>query len=214
MACWLPVSRWWPLSVQACHVYLLLNKIISTTPQFYAVSVNSFRYTFYWTNQSSGAVWKSRWTSWAPVPNKPTVSDCGRKATLQPTEQMISTTPVLRRLCEQFSIYLLLTNYLDDTGFTPSLWTVFDTPFTEQIISTTSVLRRLCEQFWIYLLLNKLSRRHQFYAVCVNSFWYTFYWTNYLDDTNFTPSRWTVFELLSRLARAAKPPCSVPPLRL
>ena len=23
--------------------------------------------------QSSGAVWKSRWTSWAPVPNKPTV---------------------------------------------------------------------------------------------------------------------------------------------
>ena len=25
-------------------------------------------------NQSSGAVWKSRWTSWAPVPNKPTVS--------------------------------------------------------------------------------------------------------------------------------------------
>ena len=34
--------------------------------------------------QSSGAVWKSRWPSWAPVPNKPTVSvdvkqhsDCG-----------------------------------------------------------------------------------------------------------------------------------------
>ena len=25
-------------------------------------------------NQSSGAVWKSRWPSWAPVPNKPTVS--------------------------------------------------------------------------------------------------------------------------------------------
>ena len=26
------------------------------------------------TGQSSGAVWKSRWTSWATVPNKPTVS--------------------------------------------------------------------------------------------------------------------------------------------
>ena len=26
------------------------------------------------TGQSSGAVWKSRWPSWAPVPNKPTVS--------------------------------------------------------------------------------------------------------------------------------------------
>ena len=25
-------------------------------------------------HQSSGAVWVSRWTSWAPVPNKPTVS--------------------------------------------------------------------------------------------------------------------------------------------
>ena len=25
-------------------------------------------------SQSSGGVWKSRWTSWAPVPNKPTVS--------------------------------------------------------------------------------------------------------------------------------------------
>ena len=25
-------------------------------------------------NPSSGTVWKSRWTSWAPVPNKPTVS--------------------------------------------------------------------------------------------------------------------------------------------
>ena len=24
-------------------------------------------------SQSSGAVWKSRWPSWAPVPNKPTV---------------------------------------------------------------------------------------------------------------------------------------------
>ena len=34
--------------------------------------------------QSSGAVWKSRWPSWAPVPNKP-YGFCGRKATLQPT---------------------------------------------------------------------------------------------------------------------------------
>ena len=29
--------------------------------------------------QSSGAVWKSRWTSWAPVPNKPTVSVDGKQ---------------------------------------------------------------------------------------------------------------------------------------
>ena len=27
-----------------------------------------------WSTQSSGAVWKSRWLSWAPVPNKPMVS--------------------------------------------------------------------------------------------------------------------------------------------
>jgi len=25
-------------------------------------------------SQSSGGVWKSRWTSWAPIPSKPTVS--------------------------------------------------------------------------------------------------------------------------------------------
>ena len=31
--------------------------------------------------QRSGAVWKSRWPSWAPVPNKP-YGLCGRKATL------------------------------------------------------------------------------------------------------------------------------------
>ena len=30
-------------------------------------------------HQSSGAVWKSRWPSWAPVPNKPTVSVDGKQ---------------------------------------------------------------------------------------------------------------------------------------
>ena len=34
----------------------------------------SFFYFFFIFLQSSGAVWKSRWTSWAPVPNKPMVS--------------------------------------------------------------------------------------------------------------------------------------------
>ena len=33
--------------------------------------------------QSSGGVWKSRWTSWAPIPKKPTVSVDVIKATLQ-----------------------------------------------------------------------------------------------------------------------------------
>ena len=32
------------------------------------------RLWFYSLSQSSGAVWKSRWPSWVPVPNKPTVS--------------------------------------------------------------------------------------------------------------------------------------------
>ena len=30
--------------------------------------------TYYWDCQNSGAMWKSRWPSWASVPNKPTVS--------------------------------------------------------------------------------------------------------------------------------------------
>ena len=38
------------------------------------------------TTQSSGAVWKSRWPSWAPVPNKPTVSvDVKQHSTSQPS---------------------------------------------------------------------------------------------------------------------------------
>ena len=40
------------------------------------ISLNSL-----WFNQSSGAMWKKRWTSLAPVPNSP-YGPCGRKATL------------------------------------------------------------------------------------------------------------------------------------
>ena len=38
------------------------------------VAVVLTRFSATGTDQSSGAVIKSRWTSWAPVPNKPTVS--------------------------------------------------------------------------------------------------------------------------------------------
>ena len=37
-------------------------------------------------HQSSGAVWQSRWTSWAPVPNSP-YGLCERKATLNMNEE-------------------------------------------------------------------------------------------------------------------------------
>ena len=39
--------------------------------------------------QSSGAVWKSRWMSWTPVPKKP-YGFCGRKATLQQQQRLSS----------------------------------------------------------------------------------------------------------------------------
>ena len=42
------------------------------TKSFCAYSI--FTPTLWLQRQSSGAVWKSRWTSWAPVPNEPTVS--------------------------------------------------------------------------------------------------------------------------------------------
>ena len=42
--------------------------------------------------QSSGAVWKSRWPSWAPVPNKP-YGFCGRKATLNNNRASFKTSP-------------------------------------------------------------------------------------------------------------------------
>ena len=39
--------------------------------------------------QSSGGVWKSRWTSWGPVPNKPTVSVDVKQHLNQPTQNEI-----------------------------------------------------------------------------------------------------------------------------
>ena len=36
--------------------------------------------------QSLGAVWKSRWPSWAPVPNKPTVSVDVKQRSANPVE--------------------------------------------------------------------------------------------------------------------------------
>ena len=36
--------------------------------------IKIYKITYTPIRQSSGAVWKSRWPSWAPVPNKPTVS--------------------------------------------------------------------------------------------------------------------------------------------
>ena len=57
--------------------------------------------------QSSGDVWKSRWPSWAPVPNKPTVSvDVKQHSTTTTTTTTITTTSSLagliwiyRKLC-------------------------------------------------------------------------------------------------------------------
>ena len=42
--------------------------------------------------QSSGAVWKSRWPSWAPRPNEP-YGFCGRKATLNHAYTLVTVCP-------------------------------------------------------------------------------------------------------------------------
>ena len=42
---------------------------------------------------SSGAVWKSRWPSWAPVPNKPTVSAHVTEAAFEPQSRHRVTVP-------------------------------------------------------------------------------------------------------------------------
>ena len=44
------------------------------------------------TPQSSGAVWKSRWPSWAFRPNEP-YGFCGRKATLNHTSALVTVCP-------------------------------------------------------------------------------------------------------------------------
>ena len=47
-----------------------------------------------WISRSSGVVWKSRWPSWAPVPNKPTVSvDVKQHSTNLFTNGRVSAEP-------------------------------------------------------------------------------------------------------------------------
>ena len=49
-------------------------------------------------NRSLGAVWKSRWSSWAPVPNKPMVSvDIKQHSTKSVCIPSLTTTRKLRR---------------------------------------------------------------------------------------------------------------------
>ena len=48
--------------------------------------------------QSSGAVWKSRWTSWAPVPNKPTVSVDIKQLFNQEDMKLYLTTTIIYHL--------------------------------------------------------------------------------------------------------------------
>ena len=43
-------------------------------------------------NQSSGAMWKPRWTSWASRPNEP-YGFCGRKATLNHAHALVTVCP-------------------------------------------------------------------------------------------------------------------------
>ena len=54
-----------------------------------SVDINHHVYLLYVLWQSSGAVWKLRWSSWpwAPIPNKP-YGFCGRNTTLQPTSSV------------------------------------------------------------------------------------------------------------------------------
>ena len=72
---------WWQCSDRYISLSLppFSPSLISLT-----VSVDVMHHVYFMSvRQSSGSLWKSRWTSWAPVPNKPT-RFCGRKATLQP----------------------------------------------------------------------------------------------------------------------------------
>ena len=61
--------------------------------------------------QSSGAVWKSRWPSWAPVPNKP-YGFCGRKATLNNNSQ----NALLKKLVTHVELHALKAQWVCSTA--------------------------------------------------------------------------------------------------
>ena len=58
------------VSVKTTAAVITWTMIMNSSLALLSVISSSFRQFC----QSSGAVWKSRWPSWAPVPNKPTVS--------------------------------------------------------------------------------------------------------------------------------------------
>ena len=76
-----PLSNVWTHNLCLCVQHFRCKIMLSTT-------LLAFIKKCFWdrTSQSSGALWKTRWTSWAPVPNSP-CSLCGRKETVKKGDQ-------------------------------------------------------------------------------------------------------------------------------
>ena len=74
---WLIIALPWP---SAAHV-AFYSHWLHASVCYLDVTVGSA--------QSSGAVWKSRWPSWAFRPNEP-YGVCGRKATLNPVSALVT----------------------------------------------------------------------------------------------------------------------------
>ena len=114
--------------------------------------------------QSSGAVWKSRWPSWAPVPNKPTVS-ADVKQHHQPRSQSF--------YCGSCSFNLVQSHHKFGLGrIVPLifLWTVSKHPFrwnwklavhfSQSTDATLHLLWCLCS-----VLHRRIARRIKFYGL-------------------------------------------------
>ena len=76
------------------YIYIYMHNIFPLTvhhPNVSFVPVHNTLHLFK-TKHSSGAVWESRWTSWAVRPNEPS-GFCGRKDLLYRALELVTTCP-------------------------------------------------------------------------------------------------------------------------
>ena len=75
-----------------------------------------------WMCQNSGAVWKSRWPSWAFRPNKP-YGFCGRKATIKPCLGIgHSFSLICQPTSEDMKLYIIIHECVSRFGLVVRRW--------------------------------------------------------------------------------------------
>ena len=135
------------------------QKTNKKTPADFAkpVAVTDVRYSGEQKPQSSGAVWKSRWPSWAPVPNKPTVSVAVKQHFNQPSRYQVIELPSVCR--SQSAGKIKIKNKKSLRGYSPfkarelrwrSKSTTLKTKEKRSLAVDMKTVQHVPRRFWIH----------------------------------------------------------------